>query len=78
LRKSLHSDKRLDYPLVFCGFNDDPKSALQLAIRKIISEEEKGLDIYTVQNQETQTEIKIELLIRRIQFLVSEMINIKK
>lgn len=38
LRKSLHSDKRLDYPLVFCGFNDDPKSALQLAIRKIVSE----------------------------------------
>lgn len=38
LRKSLRSDKRLDYPLVFCGFNDDPKSAIQLAIRKIVSE----------------------------------------
>ena len=38
LRKNLRSDKNLDYPLVFWGFDDDPKQALQSAIGKIVSE----------------------------------------
>ncbi|MBR5167603.1 MAG: UvrD-helicase domain-containing protein [Salinivirgaceae bacterium] len=38
LRKNLRSDKKLNYPLVFWGFNDDPTQALQLSINKIASE----------------------------------------
>ena len=38
LQKDLRSDKKLKYPLVFWGFNDDPKQALNLIIKKIISE----------------------------------------
>lgn len=38
LRKDLRSDKRLDYPLVFWGFDDDAGRVLQLAINKIVSE----------------------------------------
>ena len=37
LAKKLRSDKALDYPLVFWGFNDDPKYALQAIINKIVS-----------------------------------------
>ncbi|WP_158212979.1 UvrD-helicase domain-containing protein [Fibrobacter sp. UWB2] len=35
LKKSLRSDKKLDYPLVFWGFDDNPKNALQAIINKI-------------------------------------------
>ena len=38
LKKDLRSDKQLDYPLVFWGFDDEPKQALQFAIKKIVSE----------------------------------------
>ena len=38
LRKELHSDKKLEYPLVFWGFDDEPKQVLQKAINKIVSE----------------------------------------
>lgn len=38
LKKNLYSDKKLDYPLVFWGFDEEPKKALQFAINKIISE----------------------------------------
>lgn len=37
LKKELFSDKKLDYPLVFWGFNENPRQALQGAINKIIS-----------------------------------------
>ena len=35
LEKSLRSDKKLDYPLVFWGFDDNPRIALQTIINKI-------------------------------------------
>ncbi len=35
LHKSLRSDKLLDYPLVFWGFDESPKNALQAIINKI-------------------------------------------
>lgn len=38
LRKDLRSDKRLDYPLVFWGFDNEPTQVLMAAIQKIISE----------------------------------------
>ncbi len=38
LRKDLRSDKRLDYPLVFWGFDNEPIQVLMAAIQKIISE----------------------------------------
>ena len=38
LRKDLRSDKNLEYPLVFWGFDDEPKQVLQKIINKIISE----------------------------------------
>ncbi len=38
LNKDLRSDKSLDYSLVFWGFDDEPKKALQFAIKKIVSE----------------------------------------
>lgn len=38
LRKDLRSDKTLNYPLVFWGFENDPTQALKGAIRKIVSE----------------------------------------
>lgn len=38
LKKNLYSDKKLDYPLVFWGFDEEPKKALQFAINKIILE----------------------------------------
>ncbi len=38
LKKDLRSDKSLDYPFVFWGFDDEPKQALQYAIKKIVSE----------------------------------------
>ncbi len=38
LRKDLRSDKKLDYPLVFWGFDDDPKIVLQSVIKKIVSD----------------------------------------
>ena len=38
LRKDLRSDKRLDYPLVFWGYNDEPTQVLKASIQKIISE----------------------------------------
>ena len=38
LHKELRSDKRLPYPLVFWGFDDDPKLVLQKVIDKIVSE----------------------------------------
>lgn len=38
LQKNLRSDKSLDYPLVFWGFDDDPKQVLQKVINKIASE----------------------------------------
>lgn len=38
LRKDLRSDKNLEYPLVFWGFDDEPKQVLQKAINKIVSE----------------------------------------
>lgn len=39
LKKKLKSDKQLNYPLVFWGFDNDPKTALQGAIDKIVSDE---------------------------------------
>ena len=36
LKKSLRSDKKLDYPLVFWGFDDNPRIALQAVINKIV------------------------------------------
>lgn len=36
LKKNLHSDKTLDYPLVFWGFDDDPRKSLQQMINKIV------------------------------------------
>ncbi len=38
LNKDLRSDKIIDYPIVFWGFDDEPKQVLQFAIRKIVSE----------------------------------------
>ena len=38
LRKDLRSDKKLDYPLVFWGYDDEPYKVLQFAINKIVSE----------------------------------------
>ena len=38
LRKELRSDKNLDYPLVFWGFDEDPKNALNSIIKKIVSD----------------------------------------
>ena len=38
LRKDLRSDKNLEYPLVFWGFDDELKQVLQKAINKIVSE----------------------------------------
>ncbi len=38
LKKNLHSDKNLSYPLVFWGYNSSPKKALQSMINKIISD----------------------------------------
>lgn len=38
LHKKLRSDKRLPYPLVFWGFDDDPKLVLKKAIDKIVSD----------------------------------------
>lgn len=38
LQKDLRSDKNLNYPLVFWGFEDEPKQALQKVINKIVSE----------------------------------------
>lgn len=35
LKKNLRSDKLLDYPLVFWGFDDNPRNALQAIINKI-------------------------------------------
>ena len=39
IRKDFHSDKHLNYPLVFWGYDNDPRVALKGAIDKIISEE---------------------------------------
>ena len=36
LKKNLRSDKNLDYPIVFWGFDDDPKKSLQQMINKIV------------------------------------------
>lgn len=36
LKKNLYSDKRLDYPLVFWGFDDEPGKSLQQIINKIV------------------------------------------
>lgn len=36
LKKNLRSDKKLDYPLVFWGFDDDPRKSLQQMINKIV------------------------------------------
>lgn len=36
LKKNLRSDKDLDYPLVFWGFDDDPRKSLQQMINKIV------------------------------------------
>jgi DNA helicase-4 len=38
LKKELKSDKSLDYPLVFWGYEKDPSQALNKAIKKIVSE----------------------------------------
>lgn len=38
LKKDLYSDKNISYPLVFWGYNDTPKKALQSIINKIISD----------------------------------------
>ena len=38
LKKDLRSDKNLDYPLVFWGYDEDPCKTLQFAVNKIISE----------------------------------------
>ena len=39
MRKDLRSDKHVNYPLVFWGYDNDPRVALQGAIDKIVSEE---------------------------------------
>ena len=36
LKKNLRSDKTLDYPLVFWGFDDEPRKSLQQMINKIV------------------------------------------
>lgn len=36
LKKNLSSDKNLDYPLVFWGFDDEPRKSLQQMINKIV------------------------------------------
>lgn len=36
LKKNLRSDKTLDYPLVFWGFDDDPRKSLRQMINKIV------------------------------------------
>lgn len=38
LKKQLRSDKKLDYPLVFWGYDEEPYKALEQAFNKIISE----------------------------------------
>lgn len=38
LKKDLRSDKSLNYPLVFWGYENDPRDALNGAIKKIVSE----------------------------------------
>ena len=38
LKKDLRSDKNLDYPLVFWGFDDDPRKSLQQMINKIVQD----------------------------------------
>ena len=38
LKKQLRSDKKLDYPLVFWGYDEEPYKALEQSINKIISE----------------------------------------
>ena len=38
LRKDLHSDKNINYPLVFLGYEDNPKYVLQKAIDKIAAD----------------------------------------
>lgn len=38
LKKDLRSDKKLNYPLVFWGYDDEPYKALEQSINKIISE----------------------------------------
>lgn len=38
LKKDLRSDKKLDYPLVFWGYDDEPYKTIQFAVNKIISE----------------------------------------
>ena len=38
LRKNLRSDKNIEYPLVFWGFDEEPKQVLQKTINKIVSE----------------------------------------
>ena len=38
LKKNLRSDKNLDYPLVFWGFDDDPRKSLQQMINKIVQD----------------------------------------
>ena len=38
LRKDLRSDKNMDYPLVFWGYDNEPEQALQKAINKIVAE----------------------------------------
>lgn len=45
MRKSLISDKKLDYPIVFWNYNANPFTALQKIVNKIISEfgEEKSI-----------------------------------
>ncbi|MBP5443655.1 MAG: UvrD-helicase domain-containing protein [Treponema sp.] len=38
MKKSLRSDKKLDFPLVFWGYDKDPSQVLNMVIRKIVSE----------------------------------------
>ena len=38
LKKDLRSDKKLDYPLVFWGYDEEPYKTIQFAVNKIISE----------------------------------------
>ena len=38
LKKELKSEKRLKYPLVFWGYDEEPRDALNLIVRKIIDE----------------------------------------
>ena len=38
LKKQLRSDKKLEYPLVFWGYDEEPYKALEQSINKIISE----------------------------------------